>query len=272
MNWKKSTINGKSRYGIETVVIDISHRYNRIDKKQGMKRELHMKIRTISFVLVILLIGLPLTAQESEQTIEELYLQSAIKTQIIKAEAASPDRDMKMIALTDIAQMIEDGSAADNPEVVKLLGDLGGEGVTNVVREQGHVLNDFPEVRREAARILGELGTEEAARELNTMLLTDPEPMVMSEAILAISNIEVENKESRNRSMAAAIYRQTAINKDNNFAYTFLQSIENVVRREGSISDPMVFEEIAKIADARQGYNRVVRERAFKLLRDLQGM
>jgi len=231
-----------------------------------------MKISTISLILILSMLSIPLTAQESEQTIEELYLQSAIKTQIIKAEASSPDRDMKMIALSDIAQMVEDGTAADNPEIVALLGDLGGEGVTNVVREQGHVLNDFPDVRREAARILGQLGTEEAARELNSMLLTDPEPMVMSEAILAISNIEVEDKNSRNRSMAAAIYRQTAVNKDNNFAYTFLQSVENVASREGGITDPMIFEEIAKIADARQGYNRVVRERAFKLLRDLQGM
>lgn len=231
-----------------------------------------MKIRTISLVLVMLALVLPLTAQESEQTIEELYLQSAIKTQIIKAEAASPDREMKMIALQDISRMVDEGTAADNAEIMEVLGDLGGEGVTNVVREQGHVLNDFPDVRREAARVLGELGTEEAARELNSMLLTDPEPMVMSEAILAISTIDVEDKQSRNRSMAAAIYRQTAINKDNNFAYTFLQSVENVATREGGISDPMIFEEVAKIADARQGYNRVVRDRAFQLLRSLQDL
>jgi hypothetical protein len=64
-----------------------------------------MKIRAICLLLVLTLVSLSLWAQKSEQTIEELYLQSAIKTQIIKAEAASPDRDMKMIALTDIAQM-----------------------------------------------------------------------------------------------------------------------------------------------------------------------
>ncbi|MDF1567770.1 MAG: HEAT repeat domain-containing protein [Spirochaetaceae bacterium] len=231
-----------------------------------------MKIRAIQLIIVLILIGLPLGAQESEQTIEELYLQSAIKTQIIKAEAASPDRDMKMIALTDIALMVNDGTANDNPEILEVLGNLAGEGITNVVREQGHVQNDFPDVRREAARVLGQLGTEEAAQQLNTILLTDPEPMVMSEAILAISNIDVEDKNSRNRSMAAAIYRQTAVNKDNNFAYTFLQSIENVATREGGVSDPMIFEEVAKIADARNGYNRVVRERAFQLLRDLQDL
>lgn len=230
-----------------------------------------MKIRAAALFLAVIMV--PLTAQEqSEATIEELYLQSAIKTQIIKAEAASPDRDMKMVALTDIRDMVADGSAGDNPEILEVLGDLAGEGVTNIVREQGLVINDFPEVRREAAKILGEMGTPEAARELNTILLTDPEPMVMSEAILAISNISVDDTNARNRSMAAAIYRQTAVNKDNNFAYTYLQAVENVASREGGINDPMIFEEVAKIADARQGYNRVVRERAFRLLRELKDL
>ena len=230
-----------------------------------------MKIRAAALFLAVIMV--PLTAQEqSEATIEELYLQSAIKTQIIKAEAASPDRDMKMVALTDIREMVAEGSASDNPEILEVLGDLAGEGVTNIVREQGLVINDFPEVRREAAKILGEMGTPEAARELNTILLTDPEPMVMSEAILAISNISVDDTNARNRSMAAAIYRQTAVNKDNNFAYTYLQAVENVASREGGINDPMIFEEVSKIADARQGYNRVVRERAFRLLRELKDL
>ena len=230
-----------------------------------------MKIRAAALFLAVIMV--PLTAQEqSEATIEELYLQSAIKTQIIKAEAASPDRDMKMVALTDIREMVAEGSASDNPEILEVLGDLAGEGVTNIVREQGLVINDFPEVRREAAKILGEMGTPEAARELNTILLTDPEPMVMSEAILAISNISVDDTNARNRSMVAAIYRQTAVNKDNNFAYTYLQAVENVASREGGLNDPMIFEEVAKIADARQGYNRVVRERAFRLLRELKDL
>ncbi len=257
------------------LVIDVYRRYNKIDDEahsMRLFRSLKMKTRSTILVLILILAALPTMAQESEQTIEELYLQSAIKTQIIKAEAESADRDMKLIAVSDIRRMVEDGSAAENPEIVRVLGKLAGEGVTHVVREQGHVQNDFPDVRMQAARVLGEMGTEEAARELNTILLTDPEPMVMSEAILAISKIEVEDKQSRNRSMAASIYRQTAVNKDNNFAFTFLEAVEQVAEREGGISDPMLFEEIAKIADATQGYNRRVRDRAFQLLRDLQDL
>lgn len=231
-----------------------------------------MKNRIMIIGFIALFSTLALYAQESEQTIEELYLQSALKVQIIRTEAESLDRDMKMIALTDIDQMIISGEAEDNPEIISILGKLAGEGVTNVVRQQGHIENDYPIVRREAARLLGKIGTEGAAKELNTVLLTDPEPMVMSEAILAVSNIPVEDKETRNRSMVAAIYRQTAVNKDNNFAYTYLQALENIARREKGFNSPMVLEEVAKIADDRQGYHRAVRERAFSLLKTLQGL
>ena len=230
-----------------------------------------MKIRFTGLVLPILMLaaGAAWAQDNGEQTIEELYLRDAVKTQIIRAEADSPDRDMKMFAIKDLELMIDDGSG-DNPEVISILRDLSGEGITRVTREQGLVINDFPEVRREAARLLGEVGGDQAAQALSTILLTDPEPMVMSEAIFAISKLDVEDTTARNRSMAAAIYRQTAVKKDNNFAYTFLLSVENVVSREGTLTDPMIFEEIAKIADARQGYNRVVRERAMQLIRDLQ--
>ena len=89
-------------------------------------------------VLVLLAVCITsLQAQEAEQTIEELYLQSAIKTQVVKTLAAAADRELKMIAITNIAEMIEDGTAASNPEIIPILSDLAGEGVTNIVREQG---------------------------------------------------------------------------------------------------------------------------------------
>ena len=238
-----------------------------------MNREPKMKIRAISIVSIFCAALIPVMAQESEdQTVTELYLQSQIKVQVIRAEAADPERDMKLIALDDIESLLQDDPG--NAEVLGVLKELGGEGVTNVVREQGHVINNFPDVRSRAAEILGRQGSPEAAGELATMLLTDPEPMVMSSAIQAIAEIELEDNEARgkrDRAMAASIYRQTAVNKDNTFAYRFLEAVEIIVEREGRLSDPMILEEVAKIANARNGYNRAVRERAYTLLRALSG-
>ena len=233
-----------------------------------------MKIRAISIVAVFCASFIPALAQESDddQTVTELYLQSQIKVQVIRAEAADPDRDMKLIALDDVESLLAEDPG--NADILEVLRDLAGEGVTTVVREQGHVINNFPDVRARAAEVLGQQGSERAAEELATMLLTDPEPMVMSTAIQAIAGIEIEDDEARgkrDRAMAAAIYRQTAVNKDNTFAYRYLDAVETIANREGRLSDPMVLEEVAKIANARNGYNRAVRERAYTLLRTLSG-
>jgi len=231
-----------------------------------------MNIRSLGFFVITVLMSLSLWAQESEQTIEELYLQTPMRTLILKTVAESPDRESKSIALADILEMLDKGEEIDS-EIVAILGDLAGESVTNVVMEQGYVTNDFPEVRMLAVRILSQIGTEEAAIELRSVLLNDPEPIVVAEAVLGLSRIEgIEDKKGRNQSLAASMYLQTALKKDNNVAYTFLESVEIVARREGGIDDLMVFEEVAKIADARQGYSRVVRNRAHKLLKDLQNM
>ncbi|OQX28683.1 MAG: hypothetical protein B0D92_07650 [Spirochaeta sp. LUC14_002_19_P3] len=229
-----------------------------------------MKIRVVSLSVIIFSIVLNLAAQEKEQTIEQLYLQSAIKTQIIKAEAVSLDRDLKKIALEGIEEMIKEGSAADNPDIVEILGSLSGEGVTTIIREEGLVVNDYPEIRREAARLLGQLGTQEAADKLQTILLTDPEPMVMSEAVLAISLISVTDTASRDRALSESIYRQTAVKKDNNFAIAYIEAVEKIIAREKSIGSLTIIEEVTKIADARQGYLTKVQQRALQLLRDLK--
>ncbi len=227
-------------------------------------------MRNITFFLIVLAVisGFPLSAQESEQTIEQLYLQNAIKTQIIKTEATSLDREIKMVALESIEEMINANEA--NPEIAEILRELSGEGVTSIIREEGVVINDFPEIRRESARLLGELGTQEAADSLQTILLTDTEPMVLSEAIISISKIDVQDTVMRDRALAEIIYRQSAVNKDNNFAIAYLEAVENIIVREGKIGNIAIIEEVAKLADARQGYINQVRQRAFKLLRDLK--
>ena len=227
-------------------------------------------MRNITFFLIVLAVisGFPLSAQESEQTIEQLYLQNAIKTQIIKTEASSLDREIKMVALESIEEMINANEA--NPEIAAILRELSGEGVTSVIREEGVVINDFPEIRRESARLLGELGTQEAADSLQTILLTDTEPMVLSEAVISISKIDVQDTVMRDRALVEIIYRQSAVNKDNNFAIAYLEAVENIIVREGKIGNIAIIEEVAKLADARQGYINKVRQRAFKLLRDLK--
>jgi len=229
-----------------------------------------MTIRTIGLFLGALLLCQSLAAQETEHSTEELRLQSDFKTMMIKAEAESSDRDFKMSALGKIAGMVEDGSASDNARIVDVLSRLAGESVSNVARERGYVLNDYPEVRRESVRLLGLIGTKRAIYELERVLLHDPEPMVASEAILAVAQIDIENSALRDRLITEAIHRQTLLTKDNLFASSFLQSVEIIIQRDGNRISPSLLSEVMRVAEAQSGYNYTVRKQASELLRSLR--
>ncbi len=219
----------------------------------------------------LLLLTTTLSSQEQEQTIEELYLQSQVKVKIIRAEAESIDRDMKMIALQDIEEMISDGQvSSDDRQMVGILSSLGTEGISNQVIEQGAVINDFPMVRKEACRLLGEVGGDYARDALVNVLLSEPEPMVMSEAVVALSKVGADEQGIVLAVIADSMRSQTALNKDNNFANAFILAIDNLAQNNEGVDDLRVFEELTKIADPRSGYITVVRKKAFELLKSLQ--
>lgn len=236
------------------------------------------ELKPVSMVLAALLLFslMPLAfAQENEedgeQTVEQLYLQSQVKVKIIRAEADSVDRDMKLFALKDIEKMIEDGEIGeDNEEMIGILSSLGTEGINNQVIEQGEVINNFPIVRTTAVRLLGEVGGDEARKALINVLRTDNEPMVLSEAAVALSKVGPDEQGAALAVLSDTMRSQTALNKDNNFANAYILAMETLAENNGGIDDVTVFEELAKIANPRSGYITVVRKKAFELLKNLQ--
>jgi len=229
------------------------------------------KIQYIALILIALTAVSSLYAEENEQTIEELYLQSQVKVKIIKAEADSIDRDMKIIALQDIEEMIGDGQVSpSDKQMLGILANLGSEGISNQVIEQGSVINNYPMVRKEACRLLGEVGGDYARDALVNVLISDNEPMVMSEAVVALSKVGPDEQGIVIAVLADSMRSQTALNKDNNFANAFILAIDNLAVNSEGIDDLRIFEELTKIADPRSGYITVVRKKAFELLKNLQ--
>jgi hypothetical protein len=224
------------------------------------------KLKLAVVLLLSIIISVSLFAQEDEQTIEELYLQSQIKVKIIKSEAESVDRDMKKIAIQDLENMIADGEIAeDDRELISILSSLGSEGISNQVIEQGSVINNFPLVRMDAVRLLGEVGGEIARDSIVSILLTDNEPTVLAEAIVALSKVGVDENGVVEAVLADAMRSQTALVKDNNFANAYIIAVGNLAE-SGSIKDYTVIEEFTKIYNHRNGYAREVRLKAFDLL------
>ena len=199
-----------------------------------------------------------------EITVEELYLRQ-LEFQILKEKAFSGDREMKDLVLDDIEAMLaEDSIGEDNNEVEFILQYLGMEGTTNTVIEGRRLINNFPEIRRRAAELLGKIGGEPAKDALLTMVLRDNEPMVKAEAAYALGTIGLNPNNEVVRALSYALDAQDFTRPDDNFAFAVLLAFEKIAEKNGGINEPEVFKILVQIAQG--GYVRKVRAKALQVL------
>lgn len=233
---------------------------------------MNIKKMAAAFLTALFFItGMQAQDNSSEQTIEDVYLKSTVKAQIIRSQAESPDRDMKIIAIQDIEEMIHNGEVDENSvEIIDILGDLSAEGVDKQVVEGGRVVNNFSMVRKEAVRILGEIGGENARDSILNIFRNENETMVLTEAVLALSKAGADENGEVLDLISWTMHSQTAANKDNTFANASLSAIQKLAKDGNGLNDEKVFREIAAIADPRNGYITVVRMKALQLLDELQ--
>ena len=229
------------------------------------------KIAAAFFTALFLITGIQAQESSSEQTIEDVYLKSTVKAQIIRSQAESPDRDMKIIAIQDIEEMIHNGEVDENSlEIIDILSDLSAEGVDKQVVEGGRVVNNFSMVRKEAVRILGEIGGPSSRDSILNIFKNEDETMVLTEAVLALSKTGLDDNGEVLDLISWTMHSQTAVNKDNTFANASLSAIQKLAKDNAGLDDEKVFREIAAIADPRNGYITVVRMKALQLLDELQ--
>lgn len=202
------------------------------------------------------------------KTVEDVYLQSTVEVQVVKTLAAELSRDAKRQALGVIRDMVDNGRAKGNLEVISVLKDLSGEGVSRMVRVNGRLMNDYPEIRREAAELLGQVGGEISRNVLIEMAMQDQEPMVLAEAVYSLGLIEPDDTGRVEALISSLIRTQDAVRPDNNFAYAAISALENIGKNKSGKVNPEVFVSLIQIAQG--NYIRAVREKANKVLNDFR--
>ena len=209
------------------------------------------------------------TQPRKSLTIEQLYLSQNIETQILRSQALSNSRDMQMLALQSIRAMVQNGTAKNNPAIGVVLDTLATQGLTRQVRDNNVVQYNYPEVRREACNLLGDIGGEQAKRTLLTVLITEKEPMVLAEAVFALGKIGL-NQNNDVAQHIAYVMNQNNANKapDNNLAFACLLAIQNLAKKSGAITDPEVINAMLNIASG--NYIRDVRLKAIDVIYQLE--
>ena len=202
-----------------------------------------------------------------EMTIEESYLQESIELMIIRETSRAEGRDQKLIALEYIGEAIERGNTGK--DITQALEYLSLEGILNQSRENGRLLNNYPDIRRQAAKYLGQLGTEEAKTSLLKLCQYENEPMVLQEAVKSLGDIGINNNEETVNMITWVVTKFDNLNPDNILAIATIDAFSKFAKNNNGKLQPEAIRLLIRISEG--PYIRPVQDRAKQFLADLRG-
>jgi hypothetical protein len=217
------------------------------------------------FFLFVSIVSMPLwlvAGQQDEISVEESYLQESVENMIIREQSRAESREMKMIALEYIGEALERGSRSE--EIRQALEYMGLEGVLNQGRENGRLINNYPDVRRETAKYLGKMGTPEARDTLLRMIYYDNEPMVLQEVVKSLADIGLDDDGRTISTIAWILQKFDNTNPDNLLALSAIEAFERLGGSNGGLKDPNAIQMLIRISEG--PYIRPVQLRAKRAL------
>jgi len=201
-----------------------------------------------------------------EMSIEESYLQESIELMIIRETARASSREQKLIALEYIGDALDRGNT--NEEIRQTLEYLSREGRRSQARENGRLVNNFPDVRRQAVRYLGQIGTEEAKDALIDITQSENEPMVLQEAIRSLGEIGLNDNNETINNISWVMRRFDTLHPDNLMAIATIDAFEKIARKNGGLNSQEAIQTLLRISEGH--YITPVKERARQLIAELR--
>jgi hypothetical protein len=224
-------------------------------------------IVVVFFLVCTIMAGAQMSNPDGEVSVEESYLQQSVENMIIREQSRSVGRDEKLIALDYIENAISRGNISET--VRDALEYLSMEGLTNKTRENGRVVNNFPDIRKRAVADLGDLGTPEAKNTLIRLVIAEPEPMVLTEAFKSLAKIGLnENGETVN-AIAWVVNRFETGMGDEQMALSALEAFETLAEKNGGTVNAAAITTVSRLA-ASNHYNRLIRDQARMVLDKLR--
>ena len=225
-----------------------------------------MRRKSLIFIMMILCSVFAFAEEEntdSMMTVEEAYLNS-MEGVILKEMISSEGRDAKLVALQVIEEAIEGGRVS--PELQKALDSLATVGLATVVRENGRVANNYPDVRMRACRLLGKVKNEQAKDTLMKVMYTDNEPSVIMEAVKSLGELGYNNNDEVVEMINFINRKFDIVNPTSSLAFEVLNAYEKIApsvkNKQGMIDS------IMRIAN-NYSYITPVRNKALEVLRSI---
>ena len=199
----------------------------------------------------------------NSQTIEDKLLKKK-ERKIINYyyQAKARGRIPKLHVIRNITEEIEDGYyTAKDTKLVDVVRYLSEEGTIRQEYENNRLINDFPDVRRDACILLGKIGGEQARASLIEVLAYDTSYMVKAEACNALALIKDDPTGMVLRTIVF-VYR-TTYQPDANFTVAVINAIKTIAKgNEEAYGDA-----ITVLSEIQMGQHaRRVREEAYNAI------
>jgi hypothetical protein len=214
----------------------------------------------------------PKETPKKEESIEELFLSNP-GLRIAYEAARSEERESKLLAISQINELIDKGlSAKDEEQITVILRDLTAQGTSVLVREKGKLINYYSDVRREACRVLAAVKSEEAKKKavkvLIEVLRNDDDAIVKSNAVYSLGLIGLNENGESSRAIGLALESQDYVAPNDNLAYSGCIALEKIAKANNGIYDSSSLRMLVKIAQG--NYNRTVKEKALQVLQQMR--
>ncbi len=195
----------------------------------------------------------------------------SVELPFIRGMAESSELKYKKVALSEIRNLIQEGSMTGTKEgeVVSILNYLACEGVVSLRYESLRLDNDYIMVRNEAVRLLGQTGRSDALDTLMTVLQNDTSTLVLSSAVTSCGEIGLTH-ERMNPLFTRVLKGHKSYYRDDALISDTLRAVRVISAQNGSAFwSSELRSALVDVAVPGSGYGRNTRKLAAEVLGEL---
>jgi HEAT repeat protein len=168
-------------------------------------------------------------------------------------------------AMAELRERIRTGALRGSFETIRdVLRETAFAVFRRPVYRDGELVNDYPDLRAEAARLLGAIGGVEEQEAFARLLLLEYEWSVRTEIVSAMGRIGADPDGSVSRAIYGAVRELRPNRPQERFARAVLQTFSTFLRYHRAPPDPAVFESLERLRE--MDLSRSLRRRAHELL------
>lgn len=197
---------------------------------------------------------------------EELLTRKEQKLKNYLTEIKAGDRTAKENILDEISKNFDSEKySEDDKKLIELVDFLMGEGSVRRQFEDGRLINDFPEIRRQSVKIMARIGGSDAKFSLLNALNTETHSSVKAEICLALAEPNMSDDSGDILRALSYMYRTTN-RPDPNLVMALIDAVENIAK-----GNSMNYSEaIYLLSEIQHGnYNKEIRKRALEAIETL---